>query len=382
MVTVADIIALPAFHAVEVLAGGPDSLARPVVNVGIMDTLPGKDAYSDYLPGELIISNLGFARESPADAEWAMRTMVGRDLAALAIRNVHGLPIPATVVEASRASGTPLLIYEGEYYERIIFQALSLLKRDRADSDVAQIFDGLVKGSSPEGIRAAFYDAIQATGATVQCAMLRPRAGDEASLYAQIDELSSVCEAIRRDWERVETATVLRYHGCALMLVTYHRPPAAWALERDSEFMQLLQPYRRVAAGISEEVALGQGDLAVREASAALEHACATERPIVRWAAMGAEAFRLAAGADRLIASTCDIYRQTLAKHDAPCDSSLLETAQALADACGDVRTAAEALFTHPNTVRYRMRKMREVLDMADATDRELTRFLMLVFLA
>lgn len=68
--------------------------------------------------------------------------------------------------------------------------------------------------------------------------------------------------------------------------------------------------------------------------------------------------------------------------HDEGCDGSLLETAQALADACGDVRTAAETLFTHPNTVRYRMRRMREVLDLPDSTDRELARFLMLMFLA
>ena len=71
-----------------------------------------------------------------------------------------------------------------------------------------------------------------------------------------------------------------------------------------------------------------------------------------------------------------------LANHDEAHDGSLLETARALADSCGDVRAAAEALFQHPNTVRYRMRRMREVLDLPDATDRELARFLMLAFLA
>lgn len=382
MVTVADIVCLPAFHSVEVLAGDAESLMRPVRNVGIMDTGPGDDAYSDYLPGELIVSNLGFARGNPQAAERAMRTMVSRNLAALAIRNVHGLPIPESVLEASRASGTPLIVYEGEYYENIIFQALSLLERDRADSDRARLIDGLVQGSSPEKIRTTLYDAMQATGSTIQCAMMRPLADDEASLYAQIDKLASVCEAIKRDWERVEAATVLRYHGCALMLVSYQRPPAAWALESDSEFMQLLKASGRFVAGISEEVPLGEGDLAVREAAAALEQARPGERPIVRWAAMGPEAFRQAAQADRLISSTCDLYRQTLAKHDEAHEGDLLATAAALADSCGDVRAAAEALFTHPNTVRYRMKRMREVLSLPDATDRELVRFLMMMFLA
>ncbi len=382
MVTVADITALPAFHTVKVLAGGSGALQRPVRNVGIMDAPPDDTAYGDYVAGELIVTNLGFARGDAALAERALCLMLQRPLAALAVRNVHRIPLSDAVIAAGEASGTPLLVYEGEYYEHVIFQAMKLLERDRADSDTARLIDGLLVSADAEAVRTVFYEAIGATGATVQCAVLRPATTDEASLYAQIDELASVCDAIKRDWERIETASVLRYHGCALMLVTYNRPPAAWALERDSEFVQLLQPHGRFTAGISEEVPLGQGDLAVREAFAALESGEARGRAATRWAAMGADAFRLAARSDRLMTSTCELYRQTLSMHDEGCDGSLLETAQALADACGDVRTAAETLFTHPNTVRYRMRRMREVLDLPDATDRELARFLMLMFLA
>lgn len=375
-------MALPAFHSVEVLAGPSDVMARPVRNVGILDAMPDDGAYGDYYPGELIITNLGFTGGDPAAVETALTAMVKRDLAALAVRNVSQLPIPDSVLAASRASGTPLLSYEGEFAEHVIFQALSLLERDRADSDVGRMIDGMLVSSTPDDIREVFHDAIGATGSTVQCAVLRPVRADEASLYAQIDELSSVCAVIQRDWERVEKAAVLRYHECALMLVSYQRPLEVWGLGEDSEFMQLLQPHGRFRAGISEEVALGQGDLAVREAFSALEHAEASGRPIVRWAAMGADAFRLAAQTDRLITSTCALYRQMLANFDEAHDGDLLSTAEALAESCGDVRAAAGALFTHPNTVRYRMRKMREVLCLPDASDRELVRFLILMFLA
>lgn len=382
MVTVADIVALPAFHKVEVVAGAPGALQRAVRNVGIMDTAPGEDAYSDYVAGELIVTNLGFARDDAALAERALCQMLERPLAALAVRNVHGLPLGDGPRAASEASGTPLLAYEGEYYEHVIFQAMQLLERDRADSDRARLIDELLARGSAENVRAVLHEATGATGATVQCAVLRPAASDEASLYAQIDELTAVCDAIKASWERVEGATALRYHDCALLLVTYHRPPEAWGLEADSEFVRLLQPHGRFMAGISEELPLGQGDLAVREAFHALEHGQAEGRAITRWAAMGASAFQAAARSDRLIASTCALYRQMLANHDEAHDGSLLETARALADSCGDVRAAAEALFQHPNTVRYRMRRMREVLDLPDATDRELARFLMLAFLA
>ena len=41
----------------------------------------------------------------------------------------------------------------------------------------------------------------------------------------------------------------------------------------------------------------------------------------------------------------------------------------------------AEMLFQHPNTVRYRLKKIKEVLAVQDATDRELAALLTLAYL-
>lgn len=381
MITVADILALPAVHTWELLGGGSAGLQRKVWNVGIMDAAMGDDAYADYRPGEFILTNLGFARDDPALADESLRAMVSRDLAALAVRNTHGLPITEAAVAASDASGTPLIVYEGEYFEQIIFQGMKLLERDKVDSDIARLIDGLLQSRTAESIREVFYEAIKASGSTVQCAVLRPTGGDEASLYAQIDALAAVATSIKKEWERVETANVFRYHDCAIVLVTYNRPPAAFSIQTESEFMQLLRPHGRLVGGISEEFPLGEGDLAVREAFAALEGAKPGREPLVRWAGMGVTAFRRAAQSDRLISNTCDLYQQMLRDYDERHDSGLLATARAFAEACGDVRAAADALFQHPNTVRYRLHKLKAVLSMEDATDRQLARFLMLVFL-
>ncbi len=42
----------------------------------------------------------------------------------------------------------------------------------------------------------------------------------------------------------------------------------------------------------------------------------------------------------------------------------------------------AEALFQHPNTVRYRLKKIKDVLAVPEATDRELAALLQLTYLA
>ena len=61
-----------------------------------------------------------------------------------------------------------------------------------------------------------------------------------------------------------------------------------------------------------------------------------------------------------------------LMAYDEHNDSDLTETLEAWLDTLGDVRAAAAALFIHPNTLRYRLRRLEEVsgLDIADPEQR------------
>ncbi len=57
---------------------------------------------------------------------------------------------------------------------------------------------------------------------------------------------------------------------------------------------------------------------------------------------------------------------------DAAGHSDYIRSLRAFFDNAGDVPRAADALFLHPNTLRYRLRRMRELtgLNLKDPTDR------------
>ena len=56
-----------------------------------------------------------------------------------------------------------------------------------------------------------------------------------------------------------------------------------------------------------------------------------------------------------------DRHRALLEEHDDAHGTELAATAEAVARAYGDLRLAAEALHQHPNTVRYRLRKAKDL---------------------
>ena len=59
-----------------------------------------------------------------------------------------------------------------------------------------------------------------------------------------------------------------------------------------------------------------------------------------------------------------------LAAYDAEHDANLVATLRACLDAFGDVAAASAAMYVHPNTFRYRLRRVTEVSDI-DLTDPE-----------
>ncbi len=69
MITVADILALPSFENVEPASAPDGAGSREVRNVGIVDCPPDYNGYAVYMPGELVLTNLGFAYNDPDLAE-------------------------------------------------------------------------------------------------------------------------------------------------------------------------------------------------------------------------------------------------------------------------------------------------------------------------
>ncbi|WP_239443049.1 PucR family transcriptional regulator [Gordonibacter sp. An230] len=133
--------------------------------------------------------------------------------------------------------------------------------------------------------------------------------------------------------------------------------------------------------GASETMPLSDGDLSIRQALSAVASAQRQGLRLVRWADLHLDAFAIAAKSDRLFMSASDLHRSKLAAYDEEHGTELMRTAEVLVARHGDVKAIADELHQHPNTVRYRMRKIKAVLDIPREDDKALVNLLSLVFL-
>lgn len=331
LVTVADIIALPAFKNVELAAPCEGAERREVRNVGILDCPPDYNEYSVYVAGELILTNLGFAFGNPGMAEKSLLTMLRRDVAAIAVKTVYEPPISDAVRKESTARGVPLYLYDGAYHETVAYQSLDLLQRDRDELDKGKALDELLTAHDGDRVRTRLSALVGVTGSKLQCFAFALRAGDPCSFYAMLDSVSSGLGTVRDGCAIVESASVCRYRDHILAFVSYG--------------------------------------------------SASDEEQLARWSGLHLSAFASAARYDRLFMSASELYRSMLAGYDDEHGTELVRTAEALVNWHGDVKAIAEELHQHPNTVRYRMRKMKAVLGIPHEDDKVFINLLSLVFL-
>lgn len=382
MITVGDVMNMRAFDRIWLAAPCERAASREVMGVGTLDHEPFTGNYNLFTAGEFIFTTLGLAAMHPDLAEEALLALIERDVAAIAVKPVVLKALPERVAAASAERGVPVFFYEGRYMERVIADLMNLLDDDAAEWERTSLIDSILASSDEQAVRATFFTIAGVTGATIQCMAVRAVTDDDASLRALQRVLEGVLANYGERWDDVERTFVCRYRGMLLGFVSFKRPPLKAIAISDADLEKCVATAGPLVCGISQEVSLGEGDLAVRQAMAALRTAEAEDAGIVRWTTLRFDAFRAAAKSDRLYARSADLLRSLLFDYDAEHGSDLGATAEAFASSFGEVSRTAEALFQHPNTVRYRLRKIKDVLGVPEASDRELAALLQLTYLA
>lgn len=382
MVTIADILALPVFDNVRLGAPCDNYLSREVINCGTLDCEPFFHDYDIFIPGEFIFTTLGFAQHHPDLAEEALLALIDRNVAAIAIKPYAIKELPESTKKASKSTGVPVFFYDGRYMERVLASVMALIDQDAANSERDHLIDKMLSPSDERRISNLMFEITNMTGVTVQCLAIKPTVEDTITLRALHGIIRGLLEEYTRRFDEVNSTYTCIYDSTILGFVSFKRPPQSVITATEANLAEMIEHAGAIRCGLSLELPLGEGDLAIRQALAALNTAELDELTTVRWSALRFDAFRSAAVTDRLYSRTAATLLELLAEHDKNHGSELKTTAIAFARSFGDVRATADALFQHPNTIRYRLRKIKEVLGMSDSTDKELAVLLQFTSLA
>ena len=263
MVTIADVLALPAFKDVRLVAPCEGAGCRSVRNVGILDCPPDLNGYSNYFPGELILTNLGFASGNERLSERSLITLIDRHVAGVAIKTVYDPIITDAVREESSREGVPVFLYDGAYHEEVAYQALDLIRRDSEVLDKTPQIRQFLRPRGDEEVCSQVLSIFGAPGPRVWFVVAESRGGDSLSLLATISSMQRALDRVARSLPQVTGATVVRSERrivCAVSLSQEVDVPRAE--ENDpvlGEVREAIASAGRVLCGASECLPVSRG---------------------------------------------------------------------------------------------------------------------------
>lgn len=368
-ITVREVWELKEFQAFQLVAG-EEGLDNRVERIGILDyefamqndREPRRWTFRKY---DFVISSLLFAKDHPELLLPAIKELKKDEVSALAVKNVCYLNLPEDVLEYADRHQLPIFMFgrDDAYFEDIV---MSLKNKIQERSNLEWLEHKIalflneeldLKGQR-ELIRKILVNGTQSY--RLAYCFIREQEGKIRDYH------SYYC--LKEDSK--EGQNIFYYKG-GCFVVMYGQD----AGEGEKGFLrwkEYLQPMLRMPV---EDYWIGFGEphedpeqllLAMKESLAAQQYSCLFDRQRTYYYNMGIYKVLLPCYHNEWMQKySADIVHKIL-RFDREYDGDLYKTVKQYVKSYGNIVEVAEEMHLHRNTVRYRINKIRELLDMEE----------------
>lgn len=342
------------------LLAGQGGFARPINEVGILDyeLVPGiKSRYqrTNFYEGQLVLSTFLYARDNPFLIIDAVKYLVSVGASALVIKNVFRLEIPDAALRFANARNLPVLLVTDDrfYFDEVILE-VGLRVHELEQSAFAQ-----------REIDALLDERDDEASVLAHAQRLNPSFDDElAALYVLSDGVLDQSAALAQLQGMVGVRDLVCGFDQGILAVITADPLTSQQVEKAFGLLQerLVDVEGVLCIGVSE-VHQGVSSLAlvILEAIHAARIAELKGQPAVSYRDLGTLRALLPHATSPAMRSFEHQVMEPLRDFDTEHTANLERTLTVLLESDRSLARTAEALGTHPNTIRYRMRQIQQV---------------------
>lgn len=368
-VTINDILSLPSFKDASVLAGA-EFLDNEILQVSIADSPITELDYVVSQRGDFYLSGFYFAKDSIKSMYEFLDALIVTKASGLCLLDEYIKELPGEIVAYCDRNRLPVLLVGAdvpyafmikEIMEMIIFDGQNMLLSKKISSLISGTLDDRHKLMTLKEINPHFQNYISAVY------ILLPAGADSAKSAAIADFFNSRIDSF-----------AMAYEGGFLGLITYNAFPRSALLDKKIDY------YVEHITSVCPDAVVGvsRANNKLIDAAASINQAMAAaetglnNRPnhkgnghIVYYNNLGIlKLLLLLSGHHELE----DFYHEILdpvLSYDEKNGSQLFETMCEFLEQKRDYKATAKKLYVHENTVRYRIAKVKELLEALDIAD-------------
>ncbi|TKI52978.1 PucR family transcriptional regulator [Lysinibacillus mangiferihumi] len=355
---VKNFLQLPITKDFTVVAGS-NGLHKPVQNVEILDFEFSPDIHTVretiFTPNSVILSSLLFAKQQPDYLVNAVKNLIQLEASALAYKPVIYNELPEEVLALANAHHFPILRFGGdEFFEKIILETMAYAKTQDYTFFLETIMKRLINEDvSAEQITSFLQQLNKPFEKYVFVANFQMQAVSNAQWMQSFLQLEPL----------LKTGVICKYKNSLFILMTN--------LSQHFQFEKFLNEWLTIYDISTDKLTVGYSQvhstqtalhLAVREAFAARLMAEIDMTPTCHYTQLGSDSLLI------------ELHRKDpqFAMHyvknylgpllDEKVDTDFINTAITYIAKKGNIKEVAVAHFCHPNTIRYRMAKIRQLV--------------------
>lgn len=374
MITVNQILSMPFFKDFDVVSA-KNGLSNPINSTGYFEwETSEEDIKRNFGKDSFVITALTIARDDPDKAWHLIKQLILNKVAAIAIKDIYYNDVPEDVIQFSNKHNVPLLIFSDAFLDDILFHLriamltegnfsphkkdISILVNDHTLSDEARL-------SILDSINPFFHDG------SIACAYISMGDNIEEITPALVDEFAN-------SQSQLKNIQDIDYLADSIYVFTPYARGLILIYSTDSDvknheaiISKLLQGYfhdpSELNVGISS---LHSGKC---NASAAIKEALyANTISIIQ---NKSEVVFNTGFIDHILCPLSsndwikkyynDVYEKILQESDKS-SGTLMDTLFAYVESEGNISQTAKLTYQHGNTIRYRLSKIKNILNVND----------------
>ncbi|TCO77419.1 PucR family transcriptional regulator [Marinisporobacter balticus] len=341
------------------LVAGMNGLDRKITRAGILDHEVAEQVGDIVQSGEFIFSNLLAIRDQPEKIIDFVKHLIDAQAACFAIKTIYFKEIPKEAIELAHKHRLPLFLFDETYVETLILEIDKAINIQNHEQHIKLMIDQISGSNLNEfRIRDLAYEInrnFKKNHIVYFARETENHGGNNTGLFNP-NNLSNFLG---------DSGLVISYRNGYLVIATYDNEKKEYIKKVSESALKasgLLEGKYRL--GMSEiKNDLGALGRAIDESKYAYDFASLYNMKQATFLNMGIYQLLIPIINDPWAYA---FYRRKIDKlisYDQNKGTDLLNTAIAYVESGGNIQNTSKKLFQHTNTIRYRIRKINEIVD-------------------
>lgn len=347
MITLSDIMQLECMNNYEIVAG-PTTFHQPIINVAMLDHEPLLKRYHDFFKHEFVLTSLLFGKDDPELVKEAILALVDREISVIAIKKLFDFELDQETIDIINKSQTTILVYQDVLMEDIIGAIKQLLYKANDETKYENYMIQLLQYEFiNETVKSMTNELIPNNWNKIRCHLVDPLNKNDSPYFA-LQQL--------RNNQKNKEIKIYKYKQHYLFI------------EKENQNIDIPISYSHYA--ISDTVNHDELCFALKQVTQAMEYAKENKLDKVIYTNMKSDIFSYAVKDNWLIQNYCKKQINKIIEHDETYGTNLMETLLCYISSHGDAKQCGNKLYQHPNTIRYRIGKIKDLFDLNDLEEK------------